>query len=218
MKSFVSTIILLTLVTFVACKNGAQKEISHKDKSDSITVITDGQYAELDSTIKNKVIIYDEGDRLIYLAIESNQVSCYTQQGNDSPKKVIFGHVYGNDGFPIMYSYRYGDNLFLVGDFIPNSNGWTVRFPVYKLDAKTLNMSFAADGAAINFGKDGFKIAQCRLTNPDADCTANEVWVMHNSYYDTNGNKIREDKSEYDFRAMEKEYGDSLVNAPRTSI
>ena len=207
MKRVIHTIVLFAAFALTACKNGAQKDISQKDKSDSVTVIADGQ-----------VVIYDEGGRLIYLSIESNQVSCYTQQGNDSPKKVIFGHIYGNDGFPIMYIHRYGDNVFLVGDFTPNSNGWTVRFPVYKIDAKTLNMSFVDDGAAVNFGKDGFKIAQCRLTNPDADCTANEVWVMHNSYYDTNGKKIREDKSEYDFGAMEKEYGDSLVNAHRTSI
>lgn len=218
MKKFFPTIILILVIAFVACKNGSQKGIPQKDKSDSVTVITDGQYEELDSTIEDKVVIYAEDGRLIFLAIDSNQVSCYTQQGNNSPKKVIFGHVYGNDGFPIMYSHIYGDNVFLVGDFIPNSNGWTVRFPVYKIDTKTLNMSFIDDGAAVNFGKNGFKIAQCRLTNPDADCTANEVWVMHNSYYNTDGKKIREEKSEYDFGAMEKEYGDSLVNARKMSI
>ena len=79
-------------------------------------------------------------------------------------------------------------------------------------------MSFVADGAAVNFDKDGFKIAKCRLTNPDAGCTAGEIWVMHDSYYNVYGKKIREDKSEYDYERMEKEYGESLVNAQRTSI
>jgi len=117
-----------------------------------------------------------------------------------------------------MYSHIYGEIIYLVGDFTPNSNGWTIRFPIYKVDAKTFEVSFVDDGAAVNFGKEGFKIAQCRLTNPDADCTADEIWVMHNSYYDINGKKVREDKSEYSYDAMEKEYGDSLVNARKMSI
>lgn len=204
-------VLLVAVLGFTACKNGVQKVESQKIESNPNAVA-------LDSTAENYEVIYDEEGRKIYLTTKSNLVSCYTQQGNTPPKKVIFGHEYGYDGFPIMYSHIYGEIIYLVGDFTPNSNGWTIRFPIYEVDAKTFEVSFVDDGAAVNFGKEGFKIAQCRLTNPDADCTADEIWVMHNSYYDINGKKVREDKSEYSYDAMEKEYGDSLVNARKMSI
>ena len=212
MNTRYSKIIILAALGLTACKNVAQKVEPQQVESDSTAVIQSEHYAD------NGAVIYDEEGRRIYLVTESDLVSCYFQEGNDPPKKVIFGHEYGNDGFPIIYYHRFGGVIYLVGDFVPNSNGWTIRFPVYKVDAKTFDMSFIADGAAVNFGKDGFKIAQCRLTNPDADCTADEVWVMHNSYYDINGKKVRQDNSEYGYDAMEKEYGDSLVNARKMSI
>lgn len=207
-------IVLCGLILLSSCQS--------KQATQAVGEMTDSVSAgKIDSTpnsIESRKIIYDENDRLIYLAVDSDLVSCYTQEGDNQPQKMFFGHVYGKDGFPVMYSHRYGNNIFLVGDFVPNSNGWTIRFPIYKINAENFDMFFIDDGAAVYFEKDGFKVAQCRLTNPDADCTANEIWVMHNSYYDTNGKKIREDKSEYVFEAMEKEYGDSLVNERRISI
>lgn len=213
------------LLVFVACST-KPKELPQpqeaEEQADTIisTVDTADSLETTPDSVESPRIIYNEKGRKIYLAIdtESYHVQCYTQVGNKPPKKVIFGHIYGEDGFPIMYSHRYGNNVFLVGDFMPNSNGWTVKFPVYKINAETFKMSFVADGAAVNFDKDGFKIAKCRLTNPDAGCTAGEIWVMHDSYYNVYGKKIREDKSEYDYERMEKEYGESLVNAQRTSI
>ena len=50
MKRVIHTIVLFAAFALTACKNGAQKDISQKDKSDSVTAITDGQYAELDSS------------------------------------------------------------------------------------------------------------------------------------------------------------------------
>ena len=208
MKKLYSTIMLLALMVaalgLTACNNG---------KVEPQQLGADSTSLALDSTAENCEVIYEDGDRRIYLVFESDHFSCYTRERNNPPKKIVFGHAYGNDGFPIMYSQRYGEIIYLVGDFIPNSNGWTIRFPIYKVDAKTFKVSFVDDGAAVNFGKEGFKVAQCRLTNPDADCTANEVWVMHDTYYDINGKKVREDKSEYSYDVMEKKYGDSLVNA-----
>lgn len=55
-------------------------------------------------------------------------------------------------------------------------------------------------------------VADARLTNPDADCTANEIWVMHDVHFDVNGNKIREDKKEYDYKRMKQKYGEDFVN------
>lgn len=160
-----------------------------------------------------KKTIYSRNGRTIYFETADYMVYCYAQVGNNPPRKMIFGHEYGEDSFPVMYSHIYGDNVFVVGDFIPNSNGWTVRFPIYRINARTFKMKFITDGAAVHFGKDGFKVAHCRLTNPDADCTADERWVMHDTYYNSAGKKIREDKREYDYLKMEEKYGDTLVNA-----
>lgn len=55
-------------------------------------------------------------------------------------------------------------------------------------------------------------VADARLTDPDADCTANEIWVMHDVHFDVNGNKIREDKKEYDYKRMKQKYGEDFVN------
>lgn len=174
--------------------------------------------ATTSNPVESRRIIYDEKGRMIYLAVDSFHVLCYTQIGDNPPRKLDFRIGEDYEGFPIMYIHRYGNNVFLVGDLIPNSNGWTSRFSVYKINGETFGMAFVANGAAVHFDKDGFKVAQCRLTNPDADCTANEIWVMHDSYYNINGKKVREDKTEYDFETMEKEYGDSLVNAQKMSI
>ena len=203
------------LILLGSCQCNQPTQAVMGEKIDSVAVDSlDTMYNSNDS----QRTLYAENGRMVYLAVESDMVLCYTQKGEDQPQKMIFGHEYGHDGFPIMYSHRYGNNIFLVGDFVPNSNGWTVRFPIYKINVESLEMSYVDDGAAVHFDKNGFKVAQCRLTNPDADCTANERWVMHDSYYDVNGKKIREDKSEYDFEAMEKEYGESLVNAHKMSI
>lgn len=224
MKRIGVFLLLGVTIFLVSCGNQSKPQNKEaEEQADTIMSADDDVADSLETTpgsVESPRIIYNEKGRKIYLAIdtESYHVQCYTQVGNKPPKKVIFGHIYGEDGFPIMYSHRYGNNVFLVGDFMPNSNGWTVKFPIYKINAKNFKMSFVADGAAVHFDKDGFKIAKCRLTNPDADCTANEIWVMHDSYYNINGKKVREDKTEYDFEKMEKEYGDSLVNAQEMSI
>lgn len=189
--------------------------------ADSTEVTADGTEAAVDDADTEcrsyERTIYSKDGRRIYFKVDNCMVYCYAKAGNKSPRKMIFGHEYGEDSFPIMFSRTYGDNVFVVGDFMPNSNGWTVRFPVYKINARTLKMTFVDEGAAVHFGKDGFRIAQCRLTNPKAACTADERWVMHDTYYSSAGKKIREDKHEYDYQQMEEKYGEELVNARRMS-
>ena len=187
--------------------------------ADSTEVTADGSEAAVDDADTEcrsyERTIYKKDGRTIYFKVDSCMVYCYAKAGNKSPRKMIFGHEYGEDSFPVMYSHTYGDNVFVVGDFMPNSNGWTVRFPIYKINARTFRMTYVDEGAAVHFGKDGFKVAQCRLTNPKATCTADERWVMHDVYYSSAGKKVREDKREYDWDKMKEIYGDTLVNACR---
>lgn len=117
----------------------------------------------------------------------------------------------------LLYHYRYGDIVFIVHDNQPNSNGWVTRFEVIYINDNT-DESFSVDEcAAVHFDTDGFKVAKCRLTNPDAKCTADEIWLMHNCYYNTEGKKVREDTEEYDYAHMEEEYGEELINVSKKS-
>ena len=223
MKRLIIVIITIGSILFAACstKPKEQQQVqSVEEQSDTIMSVTDAadSMEVTPDSVEPRKVINDEKGKKIFLAVKSDMLTCYTQTGDNPPKKLKLGIEDYYEGFPIMYSYRYGNNIFLVGDLVPNSNGWVSRFSIYIINVETLNISFVADGAAVHFGKDGFKVAQCRLTNPDADCTADEIWVMHDSYYDVNGKKVREDRSEYDYERMEKEYGDSLVNAQRMSI
>lgn len=230
MEKRITLIIVAIWVSIVACRlsctsAGRVQSVQSVQKAqllaeaDSVvvdTVVVDSVAAEdiADTECESyKKTIYSRNGRTIYFETADYMVYCYAQVGNNPPRKMIFGHEYGEDSFPVMYSHIYGDNVFVVGDFMPNSNGWTVRFPIYRINARTFKMKFITDGAAVHFGKDGFKVAHCRLTNPDADCTADERWVMHDTYYNSAGKKIREDKREYDYMKMEEKYGDTLVNA-----
>lgn len=158
--------------------------------------------------------LYAENGRKIFLVAEEGEVSCYTQDGNNQPEKIIFGFAYLDEGyeldFRIMYSYRYGNNIYLVGDTPPkpDSDEWAYRFTIFKINAETFYWDKITDGAAVHFEKDGFKVAQCeRYWNR---------WLIHDFYYDVNGNMVMEDNyNGYVFEDMVCYYGESLVNAQK---
>ena len=113
-----------------------------------------------------------------------------------------------------MRIFRKDGRVYMIDDIMPNSNGWTVRFQLYRVDTLTNNDSHIGDFAAIHFEENGFKAASARLVNPDARCTADEEWVVHDEYYNYDGTLLRKDPKEYHYYGMKKIYGDSLVNAP----
>ena len=157
--------------------------------------------------------LYAENGRKIYLAFDEGEVSCYTQIGDNKPQRIdLRGYEYlGNGypikyGYPIMYSHRYGNNIFLVGDIVPepNSNEWICRFYISKINAENFDFTYIGDGAAVHFEKDGFKVASSYFS-----------LSVHDSHYDINGEKVREDIDEYQFKDMVYYYGESLVNAQK---
>lgn len=158
--------------------------------------------------------LYAENGRIIFLAADDLYVSCYTQEGNNKPQQMFFGFAYlGEDyevTFQIIYSHRYGNNIYLVGDTEPkpDSDEWTYRFTIFKINAETSDWEHIADGAAVHFEKDGFKFAQCeRHWNK---------WFIHDFHYDVNGKVLREDDdNEYQLEDMAHYYGESLVNAQK---
>lgn len=160
--------------------------------------------------------LYAENGRKLYLAADEIYVSCYTQEGNNQPQKIIFGFAYLGEGYEIdyqiMYSQRYGNNIFLVGEDTlsdPKSIGWTARFYIYKINAENFDWDPIGGFAAIHFEKDGFKVA-------NGNGTTYDVFNIHDSYYDVNGEMVMDDKyNGYGFEDMVCYYGESLVNAQK---
>ena len=140
--------------------------------------------------------------------IDTGLVSCYADS-----QKLVFNDDLLDGGGVAMLLHQSGRYAYVVGDLVPNSNGWTVRYHLYRVDTQTLETKHIGDFAAIHFEKDGIKAATARLTNPDANCTADEVWVMQDNYYDNEGTLLRKGENEYGYDKMVKEYSDSLVNA-----
>lgn len=159
--------------------------------------------------------LYAENGRKIFLAVDDGEVSCYTQEGNNQPQiKKVFGIVYCHEdceiGFPIMYSHRYGNNIFLVGDIDPYGKDWEARFFIYKINTENFYMTLIGEFAAVHFEKDGFKVAISSGTPKWYG-----VSYIHDSYYDVNGREVRKDNTEYVFDDMKYYYGESLVNAQK---
>lgn len=165
-----------------------------------------------------RAVLYDEDGRKIFLESSDgwDEFLCYEQNDNESLRKVDVGAECLSGA--AVYRYRYGDNIFIVGDIQANSNGWTVNYPIHRLNVKTLKLDYLESAAAVHFEKDGFKIAKCRLTNEDTMCTADEIWVIHNCYYNCEGERIKEDSNEYYYDHMVDEFGEELINAERVSF
>ena len=144
----------------------------------------------------------------IYLEKDSGLVYCYADS-----QRVVFNNDYMDGGAMAMMVYHIDSCVYVIGDLVPNSDGWTVRYQLYRVNAQTLETKHIGDFAAIHFEDDGFKAATARLTNPDATCTADEVFVMRDNFYSHDGTLIRKGEDEYSYDDMIAQYSDSLVNA-----
>lgn len=146
----------------------------------------------------------------IYLEKDSGLVYCYADS-----QRVVFNNDYMDGGAMAMMVYHIDSCVYVIGDLVPNSDGWTVRYQLYKVDCQTLEAKHIGDFAAIHFEDNGFKAATTRLTNPDATCTADEVFAIQDNYYNYDGTFIRKSENEYTYNDMLIGYSDSLVNASK---
>lgn len=144
----------------------------------------------------------------IHLQKDSGLVYCYADS-----QKIAFSDIYLDDGAMAMMLHQQGNYAYVVGDIVPNSNGWTVRYHLYRLDTLTLETKPIGNFAAIHFEDNGFRAATTRQVNPDATCTAEEVFLMRDNFYNYDGTLIRKGEKEYDYDEMIAQYSDSLVNA-----
>lgn len=156
----------------------------------------------------NTVSEQDNSEQRIHLEKKDGYVYCYADT-----QRVVFNDEYLDEGAFAMLLYPKGKYAYIVGDIVPNSNGWTVRYHLYRVDTLTLEVKHIGNFAAIHFEDSGFKAATARLLNPDAECTADERFAVRDNYYNYDGVLIRKGKNEYAYDDMEREYGDTLVNA-----
>lgn len=147
-------------------------------------------------------------EQRIHLVNDSGFVCCYADS-----QKVVFNDGFMDGDAVAMLLYQKGRYAYAIGDLLPHGNGWTCGYQLYRIDTQTLKTKYIGGFAAIHFDDDGFKAATARLTNPNASCTAEEIWVMRDNFYSLDGKLIRKGKDEYDYEEMIAQYSDSLVNA-----
>ena len=108
---------------------------------------------------------------------------------------------------------KFSNNIYLVGDTEPkpDSDEWMYRFSIFKINAETFHWEHIADGAAVHFEKDGFKVAVYNDRSRWYD-----VFNIYDSYYDVDGKMAMKDEyNAYNFTNMVCYYGESLVNAQK---
>lgn len=212
MRKFFPFLCFIFLAVSCGQKTSNGNTSGTNDKIAAQKTVTDSMPAkESDESVKRFTIFKKSGKELYIERDSLWSMHCYTVK-NGVKRKMVFNHEYLDDGACEFSYYSYGKYLYLVGDFKPNCNGWTCRFPIYRIDTDDFTMKYVYAGAAIRFTPKEIVIADARLTNEDAECTADEVWVMHDVHFDVNGNKIREDKQEYNYERMEQKFGTGFVN------
>ena len=208
-KLFLLNGMFLLFVSCVQVNNGKESvmTVDTIERNDTISEVEENG----NETAKRLSIFKKDGKEL-YIERDTSWISyCYSVE-NGVERKMVFDQIYLDDGVAELTYYPYDKYLYIVGDIKPNSNGWTCRYLLYRIDTADFSLKYIYAGAAIRFSPQEIVVADARLTNPDADCTADEIWGMHDVHFDVNGNKIREDKKEYDYEDMERHYGNKLVN------
>lgn len=161
----------------------------------------------------DRQLIYNKDGRVLYLERDtSGFTNCYSVV-NGKTKRMRYGNEVFDDVFFRLTYYAYERYIYIVGDTNPNGSGWISRFFLYRIDTNDFSLKEFTNGPAVRFGPQEIIIPAPRLTNPDVTCTVDEVWAMHDVHYDISGNKVGEDKEEYDYKEMERRYGDTLVNS-----
>lgn len=199
------------VVSLVACAQPKERQVEgavqvQQEKGSEVI-------EEDEDTFRESKRIFQASDRELYLERDSSAYYCYSVK-NGVRERIRFGNDYLDDGAFRLTYYQYRKYIYIVGDIMPNSNGWVSRFFLYRINTDDLSMKLIDAGAAIRFTPQEIVMAEARLTNEDeAECTAAEIWVMHDVHYDIHGNRIREEKKEYDCRELEHRYGEDLVNS-----
>ena len=64
----------------------------------------------------------------IYLEKDSGLVYCYADS-----QRVVFNNDYMDGGAMAMMVYHIDSCVYVIGDLVPNSDGWTARYQLYRV-------------------------------------------------------------------------------------
>ena len=198
--------VLLCALFLVACKEQNNKVAEQQAPiNPTPNIVAEDSITELPRIVQKT--IYEDKNHRIYLEKAGGEVYCYADS-----QRVVFHDDYMDLGAMAMFFHRPANSryVYIVGDIVPNSDGWTVRFHLYRMDKHTFAVKHIGNFAGIRFESNGFKAATTKLLNPDAECTADERFAVRDNYYNYDGVLLR--KGEY-YDDMEKEYGEELINA-----
>ena len=206
MKIQEKLMVLLCVLFLVACKEQNNKVAEQQAPiNPTPNIVAEDSITELPRIVQKT--IYEDKNHRIYLEKAGGEVYCYADS-----QRVVFHDDYMDLGAMAMFFHRPANSryIYIVGDIVPNSDGWTVRFHLYRMDKHTFSVKHIGNFAGIRFESNGFKAATTKLLNPDAECTADERFAVRDNHYNYDGMLLR--KGEY-YDDMEKEYSEELINA-----
>lgn len=115
---------------------------------------------------------------------------------------------YLNGGIPGMHGFASpnGKYVYVVGDILANSTGWTCTHIIYQVNTRTLKAKLINAVAAWRLEKNGFTVASItRCTTPDAECSAGMDFAFEDITYGFDG-KIKHKSKEYPSNEIGKRY------------
>lgn len=149
-------------------------------------------------------IFYDLYDGYLYRVIE---VITYLRDNDDKGSSLQFSEEF-KGAKKRYYVDSVTGNFYAVCIYHSNGHDWPWSYSVMKYNLQTGNLSDEFGlGAAIRLDKNGFTVAEARLTNEaTATCTADEIWLMHDVKLDWNKDTISVSSKEYDYQTMVKRF------------
>lgn len=214
-------LLIVAVLQLLLVNGGIGKEISvpltYAEKANSDSAVL--SWSNVEKHLLYTFVRANGEKRKFYYVIPEDALGqlWYVDDSNGVPKRIPTKYNRYNDGtdqfedgFPQM---KYlvspgGKKLYVATTVLANSDGWVTDYQLFLIDCENLSVSIIAECAAIMVTDQGFKIAECRLTNEnDAKTTVDEIWAIHNVYLDWQGKIIVDDKEhEYDDNMMVKNY------------
>lgn len=165
MKIQEKLMVLLCVLFLVACKEQNNKVPEQQAPiNPTPNIVAEDSITEQPRIAQ--ITVYEDKNHRIYLEKAGGEVYCYADS-----QRVVFHDDYMDLGAMAMFFHRPANSryVYIVGDIVPNSDGWTVRFHLYRMDKHTFAVKHIGNFAGIRFESNGFKAATTKLLNPDAD-------------------------------------------------
>ena len=138
----------------------------------------------------------------VFLAYESAKDKCH---------RLDFYDAYVNEGVPDIKGFPSPDGkyVYVIGNIMANSTGWTNNFIVYQVNTSTFKVEYLNAVAAWKLEDSGFTVAsQTRCTTPKATSSAEMDFAFEDITYGFDG-KVKHRSKEYPSKEIKNRYKDS---------